>query len=336
MWARQSTHFVLRLSQSGNVVSDDYEQSHMRQSLLMRRIIKFGYFISWLCQGLPAMHLLPVSLRANKNVALVAASSTCFFVFCNQLRRLWTLAKQRHRTTKKACHKKFANDHPTMMWQNIVLLRACINATTKSTHDNIISSLSCRLDHVITQLQVLLNPRPHSLGQQVVSASGPEIDLWEHEDFLHILSDYNNTSSPAPFARYTSDKLAHDIPYYDRVIERAQQDATVLESIKMLLAQKSRYLTVHASADGSLLGVADLTDLTVCLLQTQISSLARQPVCTPLRRSVVVSANTSLNDVISLLKKGWHFVCVEHGDAYDVVSHGAVLRYLYTQLDRAT
>ena len=124
-------------------------------------------------------------------------------------------------------------------------------------------------------------------------------------------------------AAVTVDQVA-----YDRVLLHTCQETSLLDALSMLPNTRSSGLFV-TDALGHMVGVVDVADATVCLLQGSIAKLT----C-PVQRIIspcgFVREGTALREAITVMQNGLRYVMVgsAENDSYRVISPGAVVRFL--------
>lgn len=196
--------------------------------------------------------------------------------------------------------------------------------TMSRSIDRLNESMNAQLETMNAQLE--------TMNQSITHPSETTGDGTDDDGYLHVMCDTDNYSEHPPEAGAPRSILlgltAADLPY-DKHVIKVSADTNAKEAVQMLASSTSQCLLIEQHRQGKNphhpVGVLDLTDATVWLLQNQLSGADRS-VKKALRWCVTVSPRTSLMRVTQYLKQGWEYAAVEGGG---LVSQGAILRYVY-------
>jgi CBS domain-containing protein len=188
------------------------------------------------------------------------------------------------------------------------------------------------MDHVLRRLEGMERPVVSPLQPCELAAAEEPEEGYVAVDGLHVLHYANepDPSAPAPLRSLLAGMCARDLPY-DKEIVRVPERSTLRDCLRLMEANRTSCMCAYDTR-GALLGVIDLTDCTMMLLQAELAGLG-EPVRSCLRTCAFVKPGASLQLTVDFMKRGWSYVCVGEDvpQGCNIISHGAVLRHLWSR-----
>jgi CBS domain-containing protein len=144
----------------------------------------------------------------------------------------------------------------------------------------------------------------------------------DDDDYLHVQC-YAGLQSAGAVAEILDSTAVGTLPY-DRVVVTIPSDALMTSALQMLGGGSC----LRVTADGQELGVLNVVDAAVFLLQREFAVVAGEPIARALRACGSVGPLTTLRSAVRYFARGYDYITVR-GKSDCLVSQASVLRFLH-------